>query len=296
MGRLTLRNIFGAHVIVITLSCNYVQADEFDDFIVVRNELKANVREKLETIDRDRLILAGHLKGIGSGRGLEGVVQRGLLWSKSAVDVCFFDGTKERFAEVSTIASSWTIGTGIRLNFGSTNEYQLCDGKQVGDIRVSFQGGASYSEVGNKARFLPYDSATLKLGGLGSVGQLSEADKGRILHEFGHALGFEHEHQSPSGGCDAQLNWPWIYNRYGGKKLVDLNMKSFLGAGFLIGLYASAFDPKSVMIYALPRDAFLDADHASCHVDSRSNYLSDTDRATVRMMYPPKTPSSKTAE
>ena len=28
-----------------------------------------------------------------------------------------------------------------------------------------------------------------------------------VLHEFGHALGFQHEHQLPVGGCDLEFRW-----------------------------------------------------------------------------------------
>jgi hypothetical protein len=28
-----------------------------------------------------------------------------------------------------------------------------------------------------------------------------------VLHEFGHALGLQHEHQHPVGGCDLDFRW-----------------------------------------------------------------------------------------
>jgi hypothetical protein len=31
--------------------------------------------------------------------------------------------------------------------------------------------------------------------------------EGTVRHEFGHALGLEHEHQHPEGGCDAEWRW-----------------------------------------------------------------------------------------
>ncbi len=51
--------------------------------------------------------------------------------------------------------------------------------------------GGSWSYIGTDATRLPLESFTMNLGFI---------DRTTVLHEFGHALGLIHEHQSPFKG------------------------------------------------------------------------------------------------
>jgi len=51
--------------------------------------------------------------------------------------------------------------------------------------------GGSWSYIGTDATKLPLESFTMNLGSV---------DRPTVLHEFGHALGLIHEHQSPFKG------------------------------------------------------------------------------------------------
>ena len=69
-------------------------------------------------------------------------------------------------------------------------------------IRISFAPGGSSSYIGLDAFVVPKDRPTMKLGWLKPATPDEEYDR-VVLHEFGHALGAIHEHQSPHGGI------PW---------------------------------------------------------------------------------------
>lgn len=74
-----------------------------------------------------------------------------------------------------------------------------------------------------------------------------------VIHEFGHALGYYHEHQNPS------TNIPWdkeaVYKLYGGppnnwsKAQVDQNL--FRKYSRSISQF-SEFDKESIMLYTIP--------------------------------------------
>jgi hypothetical protein len=104
-----------------------------------------------------------------------------------------------------------------------------------------------------------------------------------VLHEFGHALGLVHEHQTPAGGIrwnrDAvirDLSGPpnrWdiptiehnVLNRYSEPEVTQYTQ----------------FDPKSIMLYAFPSHWTLD------NMTFPSNtVLSDTDKSFIAGQYP----------
>lgn len=69
-------------------------------------------------------------------------------------------------------------------------------------IKITFDpNDGSWSVVGNDAWKEDEDSPTMNLGWVkGNNKSLPREERGVILHEFGHALGLLHEHQSPAHG------------------------------------------------------------------------------------------------
>ena len=101
-----------------------------------------------------------------------------------------------------------------------------------------------------------------------------------MLHEFGHALGCLHEHQSPVAGinwdkpavyeyCEA-LNPPWD------KEYVDKNIFEIYNTNQTL---FTPFDPTSIMIYPIPKGLTTDGFEVGWNSE-----LSQTDKDFIKEM------------
>jgi len=76
--------------------------------------------------------------------------------------------------------------------------FTLEDDPDLADIRITFEyDDGLWSFLGTECRTVAPPARTMNLGAVGTQSALYEDEKGYILHEFGHALGLLHEHQSP---------------------------------------------------------------------------------------------------
>lgn len=157
------------------------------------------------------------------------------------------------------------------------------------DIRVGFLPNGSYSLIGREALLVPSNSTTMNLGWLTTA---SEAEARRvILHEFGHALGFIHEHGAPTA------NIPWdrekVYAYFAqapnnwDRTAVDRN---FFFKFSVAETNYSTYDRASIMHYAVPAELTTDGSSVPFNTD-----LSATDKQYAGYFYPfPPTPPTAT--
>lgn len=155
------------------------------------------------------------------------------------------------------------------------------------EIRVAFRPGqGSWSYVGTECLAVPADEPTMNFGWLTPT---LDAARFRqvVLHEFGHALGAIHEHQSP------KVQIPWdreaVYRIMGGppnnwdRATVDNNFFAKYSPG---QVDATAFDARSIMCYQFGPP--LTSGGFSTPYNTE---LSPTDRAKLSGAYPRTAPA-----
>lgn len=103
-----------------------------------------------------------------------------------------------------------------------------------------------------------------------------------IIHEFGHALGCIHEHQSPSA---EGIPWdrPAVYAYYlqtqgWSEDEVNNNIFNLYSAD---STQFSEFDPASIMLYAIPAELTTNGYHTEWNTQ-----LSNTDKGFFSQSYP----------
>jgi len=263
-----------------------IQAHDLPGLVVERNALEPEVRAKLDEIRALRQLLATRSAANPQEGQLEAVVQTALKWPNSKANVCFFDGRQEARDHVVEVAQMWTKSTSLQFDFGPAGNRRPCDPAKPSDIRVSFRGSGYWSYVGIQAKHINPLKQTLNLQGMDKT-SFTAHDESIILHEFGHAIGFEHEHQSPVAGCEEEFDWNYLYTAMGwSKDEVDRNMQRLSTPSSKIGLLTTDFDRQSIMLYSLSPEAFKNPDTAKCFIPQPNNVLSTLDQQAAATVYP----------
>jgi hypothetical protein len=151
------------------------------------------------------------------------------------------------------------------------------------DIRIGIDlNGKSESLIGKDALKVPKGAETMHFGWLTPNSSQAEYDS-VVLHEFGHALGAIHEHQSPGGTISwnkdfvyayCQKNWGWS------KEDADHNIFERYMPDQVI---FSRLDRYSIMMYSFPPEWTTDG------TSMPWNYqVSDGDKQFIGLVYPRK--------
>lgn len=138
-----------------------------------------------------------------------------LTWGAGAtVTVAFLGGNTTLHKQIATASNVWTQYANLSFDFGqdpATGAFRTWsrqDAVYQADIRITFDEGGYWSYIGNESRVPGICGPNKASMCLSKFDQRLPNDwEAVVLHEFGHALGFKHEHQHPEGGCDAEYRW-----------------------------------------------------------------------------------------
>jgi hypothetical protein len=199
-----------------------------------------------------------------------------LMWSPGEnITVGFLPGeTITVINKIKQYLKEWETYANIRFVFTNNATQSM--------IKVGFKkDGTSWSWMGRDVLVNISEGRTMNLGWLDDNTPESEFRR-VVLHEFGHALGFIHEHQSPVAGI------PWdtakVYSYFGGKPnywnraKVDNNIFKKYS---VTSTNSSTYDKFSIMHYAYP--AYLTTDSSTF---PENTDLSAIDKAFVSKVYP----------
>lgn len=228
---------------------------------------------------------------------LRAVVVRTLTWKPGElIKVCFRSGTQPARERVARYASEWMRYANVRLEFGEPGNYRSCTGDPSEAIKVDFldSGPKSgfWSALGTLSR---KEEHSLNLSYLGKDKlpvdrqgkSMPEAEARRlILHEFGHAIGLVHEHQSPKAQCGKEYYEEAVL-AYGALRgwPRDQTIRNFQQYNEVEELNASNVDRKSIMHYSLPPWLFKTGEKSACFVPINFD-LSDGDKEFAARIYP----------
>jgi serralysin len=184
-------------------------------------------------------------------------------------------------SKVIQYANEWTRYANIRFNFISSGD---------AEIIVTFgNDGSSWSYLGTDCidpgiRFVGNftQNGTTHFGWF--TDETSEEEFSRVIvHEFGHALGFEHEQSHPESGI------PWdreaVYNYYATSQNPPWDRNKVNAQVFEVASRShtqfSSYDRNSIMHYSISNELTI----GDFEVPWNTR-LSETDKAFARLMYP----------
>jgi hypothetical protein len=234
------------------------------------------------------------------------------------IRVAFKGGSADLHKAIADTVSEWTQFANLTLDFGLTPQgtyraWAPADTTFSAEIRVSFDQEGYYSLVGTDSidtTLTKPGEESLNLQGFDQ--QLPNNWKGTALHEFGHALGFQHEHQASAAACDFRFQddpgyvattddmgqyvqdsagrKPGLYTYLGGppnnwpKAVVDFNLRPLPdSSAYLVG---GVFDKDSIMKYYFPDWFFVSGTHSQCFTGGEATDLSPGDKAGAAKVYP----------
>jgi hypothetical protein len=227
----------------------------------------------------------------GDSVEMQGVYNRSKLWQPGqTLKVCFFDGLRDVRERIARVGKRWERFANIHLDVGDVASPRMCRSGDVNDIRIGYDYKGYWSTVGQDSVNVSRQSdESLNLDGFNSEPPSEPEFTRVVLHEFGHALGLQHEHQNPKSVCETEFDWAAIYESLArppngwDKAKVDSNMRRLLNDGDVKTL--GEFDRQSIMLYTFPAWMYHKKEQSPCFF-TQNTEISKTDAATLATMYP----------
>jgi|SRR5579871_1304273 len=295
---------------------------------------KPNIQEGLpddliESMERRRAAILSSTQG-WSAPQIQSVILVPRLWNPGdKITVAFKGGSTDARAKIADAARVWEKAANVHFDFGPSpasggyREWSESDSDYRAQVRVSFDSdgsgrrGGYWSAIGQESidRSLRRpNKASMNFEGFDH--DLPADWESIVVHEFGHVLGFEHEHQGPLSTCEQEYRWdddspylptndpnsgafitdaqgrhPGIYRVMGGppnywpNDRIDFNLKKFPYSG---DLDSSRFDKASIMKYHFAEWMYKDlavSTRSGCY-SSKNTDLSEEDKKTALARYP----------
>jgi hypothetical protein len=207
-----------------------------------------------------------------------GIIVDDATWGKGAkLRVCFLDGSSRSKEQVETFAKLWSEPADVKFTFGAT--------RTQSDIRITFRQAGFYSRLGMEANHFPQE--TMSLGFRGN--EQEEEVRRLVLHEFGHAIGFMHEHQHPESGIEwdeqgaIAVYKPLLPPEMSNEAIME-QLRAIPRNSFRYKVYT--FDPKSIMMYSIPERAVKRGTYKPEFGNNNTN-LADSDKQIAAEVYGP---------
>lgn len=141
------------------------------------------------------------------------IFQRTLKWTNGKTITVAFNGGEPALRDlIARTAVEWSKYGNIKFDFidpstGKFREWSANDTRYSADIRIAFEPEGYWSVIGTQSNTLiPANRQSMNLDPA-NWQDLRGFYTGTILHEFGHALGFLHEHQHPNSGGMTEIRW-----------------------------------------------------------------------------------------
>lgn len=244
-----------------------------------------DAEQHVRRVLRAQMMAAG--AGRAGGRGLDAseVSARARMavvvskrWDTGQTLRCrFLDGSPKMQNKVRKHAREWEQHANVRIRFVRDDP---------AEIRISFFADeGSWSAVGRdalNAGYFPLHQPTMNFGWVRDRSDPDE-DRAVVLHEFGHALGCIHEHQTPTfkrrWNHEAVMAYFQGPPNYWSPADIEHNVLSKYRAG---GIKATAYDPASIMLYTFDAQLFADGKGAT----NENQSLSPMDQQMIGRLYP----------
>ncbi|MDB6144503.1 MAG: hypothetical protein JWP80_3547 [Pseudomonas sp.] len=199
------------------------------------------------------------------------------LWTNGrTLKIGFTDGNLAEDHKQAIIAAinQWQPYVNLTFEFIDGREGQAGYGQ--GDIRITTEYDANYTLIGTDAKVNDPWTPTMVLG----VKPSDPRFQSIVMHEFGHALGAEHEHQHPES--DIPWDVPKVYERYAAAGVsADVVDEAVLRKLEKNDTTYTAYDRHSIMHYPVPNEITVGDWEVGLNTE-----ISEKDKAFMRKAYP----------